>query len=320
MLFFWKFVFWFPKISFLFNIFIDKFLSPQYNKIMQKTDYKSEFIFHINHEYRAKPLHFECMRLVQIGRMLCTPATAIRTHVHLDWFELTVVTGGKGKVEVNGTLIPVREGDVVLSLPCDSHAVYSDEKSPLQYDFFSFLCEDNELKSRFDHLILTVYPAEKRKLREEKISSLISTALEELESKMPDKDCVLKAVFKQILIYTARAFEGESLPNSHLSDVQILCFKVMHYLDTHLYTLKNLYELSEVTNYNYSYLSFIFKNTTGITLAEYYQNKKLAAAKALIKEGKLKAGEIAELLNYSSIFAFSKAFKNHYGISPTKLQ
>ena len=304
----------------MFNFSIDKGARCFYNRDMQQ-DYKSQFIFHINHEHRANPLDFGAIRLVQIGRMLCAPTTAVRTHVHLDWFELTVVTGGKGRVEVNGHLIPVREGDVVLSLPCDSHGVYSEESAPLQYDFFSFLCQDEQLKARFDNLILTAYPADKRRIRQEKIEYLISTALEELEEKRPDGDSLLRTIFQQILLYTLRAYEGNtSAVFPHLSDVQRLCFKVMHYLDTHVYTLKNLYELSEITNYNYSYLSFVFKKTTGMTLAEYYQNKKLDVARALLQEGKLKAGEIAELLNYSSIYAFSKAFKKYHGVPPSKIE
>ena len=42
-------------------------------------------------------------------------------------------------------------------------------------------------------------------------------------------------------------------------------------------------------------------------------------AKEYIKEGKLSVNEIAEKLNYSSVYSFSKSFKQKYGFSPTKL-
>lgn len=41
-----------------------------------------------------------------------------------------------------------------------------------------------------------------------------------------------------------------------------------------------------------------------------------AAARLLLNEGKLNITKIAELLNYSSIYSFSKAFKEKYGVSP----
>ena len=39
-----------------------------------------------------------------------------------------------------------------------------------------------------------------------------------------------------------------------------------------------------------------------------------------IGEGKLKIGEIAELLQYSSIYTFSRAFREQFGVSPTDLR
>ena len=288
---------------------------------MKERNYTTQFLFHINRDHRDAPLCFGDVRLIQIGRMFCAPTTKIGTHVHLDWFELTIVTGGKGEVEVNGTKLAVKEGDIVLSLPCDAHSITSNEEDPLKYDFFTFATVNEKDNRRLEAISGTAYPAEKRTFKNEKINYLVSTAIEELNADMPDANSVLSAIFSQILTYVFRAFEGKSSAVSpHLSDAEILCFKVTHYLDTHLYTLKNLYELSAVTNYNYSYLSAAFKRTTGLTIAEYFRNKKLEAATHLLRERKLKIGEIAELLNYSSIFAFSKAYKEYYGVSPNTVR
>ena len=70
----------------------------------------------------------------------------------------------------------------------------------------------------------------------------------------------------------------------------------------------------------YDYLSSLFKKTTGRTLLDYYQSSRLRVARSLVKENNLKINEIAELLNYSSVYAFSKAYKNKYGICPTGLR
>ena len=72
-------------------------------------------------------------------------------------------------------------------------------------------------------------------------------------------------------------------------------------------------------NYNYSYLSAIFRSKTGVTISEYYQQKRLGAAKQLLFEGNLSVNKIADVLGYSSIYAFSKAFKKKYGIAPSKM-
>lgn len=90
----------------------------------------------------------------------------------------------------------------------------------------------------------------------------------------------------------------------------------MHYIDTHIYSIKNLSCLSERFSYNYSYLSDLFKKCTGNTIANYYQTRRLETAKLLINSGELKITSIAERLNYSSLYTFSKAFKKKYGLSP----
>ena len=82
------------------------------------------------------------------------------------------------------------------------------------------------------------------------------------------------------------------------------------------HTDKNLEELAGGMGYSYGYLSTVFKKVTSNTLLDYYQNKKFEMARLLVLEKKLKVREIAEMLNYSSVYAFSKAFKKHFGTSP----
>ena len=90
----------------------------------------------------------------------------------------------------------------------------------------------------------------------------------------------------------------------------------MNYIDTHIHSLKNLSDLSKITDYSYGYLSTVFKKTTSNSLLSYYQNKKLDVVRLLILENELTITEISEMLNYSSVYALSKAFTKHYGVSP----
>ena len=55
-----------------------------------------------------------------------------------------------------------------------------------------------------------------------------------------------------------------------------------------------------------------------VSFSDYYQTRRLDMAKLLILEKKLKINQIAETLNYSSLYSFSKAFKSKYGGSPSR--
>lgn len=278
-------------------------------------------LFHINEYYGTNPLRIGSVELIQVGRLFCNPDTVIERHAHLGWYELTIVTGGAGIVEANGVGVPVTQGDIFISLPYDTHAIYSDAAKPLKYDFFSFYSCDDEKRATLESLSAAIYPANKRIVNNEKIGYLVATVTEEISSDAPDRIEIIENAISQIIIYLIRAMNGVSTHNmQHVSDRDRLCFKIMNYIDTHMELIDNLSDLCNVMNYNYSYLSAIFKSQTGSTISEYYQQKRLGAARQLLIEGKLSIKKIAEIFNYSSIYAFSKAFKTKYGIAPSKIK
>ncbi len=94
-----------------------------------------------------------------------------------------------------------------------------------------------------------------------------------------------------------------------------LCQSLIDYIDTHIYTINKLDILSDVFGYNYCHLSSVFKEKVGITLASYYRYRRLSEAKRLLAEGK-RVGEVSDMLKYSSMYSFSKAFKTYWGVSP----
>jgi len=129
---------------------------------------------------------------------------------------------------------------------------------------------------------------------------------------------LVASIFNQIAIYTLRRFAKTERSTPNISEAEIFCQQIMTYIDTHIYSLTKLSELSDQFGYNYTYISSLFKKTTGNTLLDYYCKRKLTIAQAMLNEGKFTIARIADKLGYSSPFAFSAAFKKAYGISPKK--
>ena len=274
--------------------------------------------FHINKSYFKAPLCFDGLQVSQIGRMFCSPTTQIDTHVHLDLFELTVVTDGEGLIFANGVSTQVKKGDIFLSMPCDTHRIQTDPKKLLKFDFFAFSPKGGCFADAFEHLTQNYSSPYARVIHDERIRPLISNAIAELSEENDFQEELLTALFRQILIYTLRSFRQiEPHGQPGLSKHHQLCYQLMHYMDTHIYTMKHLSELTEFTGYSYGYLSALFRRTTAHTLTGYFQEKKLDTARMLLEENQLSVTEISDMLNYASVYAFSKAFRNYYGISPT---
>lgn len=278
--------------------------------------------YHLDKRYFGDYRFEDGLSLLQIGRMYCDRTTRIDEHIQAQLIELTVVTGGKGQIITNKIAVEVKIGDIYLSLPCDSHEIVADRNDPLRFDFLAFSVEDEALSADFDRIASEYHAAELRSFKDERIPPLLANAITEVSRESKYSLEALSSILRQIAIYTVRAFDTapQSKYPKNLKDSETLCYRLMSYIDTHIYSLKNLEELTEVVDYSYGYLSSVFKKTTGESLCDYYIRKRMEAARLMLSEGKLKITDIAERLGYSTLYAFSKAFKGHFGVSPKNLK
>lgn len=260
---------------------------------------------------------FGAIKLYQIGRLFCSPDTIIGTHLHGDCFELTIVTDGEGTVVTNDQRLSVVKGDIYFSFPGDFHDVVTSKTNPLKYDFFAFNTDDPRLKSDLNDVMCTLN-LNTRIFRDDRIGNLVSQALAELSAEEEYSEEVLACIFLQTVYYIVRwlKLHVSRTRTDDVSNDELLCYRIMNYVDTHVYSITTLGELGTVFNYNYSYLSTTFHTTTKRTLNDYYRSRKLEVARLLLLEGKLNGSQIAEKLNFSSLYSFSKSFKSKFGMSP----
>ena len=275
--------------------------------------------YHLNYRFSEQPVLYNDTRLIQIGRRHCSPDEIIEKHVHINWYELTIAIEGSGTIITNDEPVNISKGDIYLSFPCDFHEIISSSDAPLKYDFISFNSNNPTIKKELKRIVYETYFCEQRVFRDEAVSSAVSLALSEISLKKKYHTEVLSSVLEQTLFLIIRNFDKNKNEHKKLSinAADELCFQIMHYIDTHIHAITNLADLSRVFRFNYSYLSKLFKNTTGKTISDYYQTRRLDTARLLIIEKKLKINQIAETLNYSSLYSFSKAFKSKYGVSPS---
>ena len=238
-------------------------------------------------------------------------------HAHGNLYELTVVTDGKGTVYTNDVPTDVAKGDIYLSYPGDFHEIRSSEDEPMKYDFFAFNTKNQELSEELKSISST-YGYDNSVFRDVGVSTAVSNAIAEYNSKQDYREEILSLILEQIIYYTVRNFRADkpAAPSKYTVSADELCYQMMHYIDVNIYDIENLSQLSEVFSYNYSYLSDVFKRATGNTLTSYYQTRRLDTAALLLSEKRLRINQIAEMLRYSSLYSFSKAFKTKFGVSP----
>lgn len=273
--------------------------------------------YHINKSYIDAPLALGNVELFQIGRLFLGGGGSVPPHLHRRWFELSVVTDGEGLVSADGEAVPVRAGDIFLSFPAEVHGITSSKDAPMHFDFFAFYTEDAALSAALEAIVRNAPSAEDRRFADNGIRALIGAMLDELEDRSaPFSDRLLSLLAEEAILRLCRALDTAKA--SVASGTDRLAFRLMQYVDAHVFTLHGVQELGDIFGYNYSYLSALFKRSTGSTLAEYLRAARLRVSRLLLREGRATITEIAEMVGYSSVYVFSRAYSAHFGVSPSR--
>ena len=140
-----------------------------------------------------------------------------------------------------------------------------------------------------------------------------------------EADDVEKAIRKasgQVEAYRSLAEVAEEArklgENDGLDKSGQLISRVMRYLQ-HNYMMYDisLDSVGGILGINPSYLSVLFKKSTGINFVDYISDLRINAAKELLKDPLKPNSEIARSVGYESSSYFARAFKKKTGMTPT---
>ena len=120
---------------------------------------------------------------------------------------------------------------------------------------------------------------------------------------------------KEYIIQVFKAITLFAADNKHGQQYHIL-EKIDAYLEENYSNEISLDTVAEVVNLSTSYLSFIFKENSGLNFVDYVNQFRLQKAKELLETSSYNISQIARLVGYSSANSFSKVFKKYNGISP----
>lgn len=95
--------------------------------------------------------------------------------------------------------------------------------------------------------------------------------------------------------------------------------QLVHFTDEELQVNLSDY-LSEMLDYNYTYLANVFSEEKGLTIEKFYISHKIERVKELIIDDELNLSEIAWKMHYSSVAHLSNQFKKFTGLTPTQFR
>lgn len=243
----------------------------------------------------------------------------VEAHEH-PYFHMIYVVSGKLLIICCDAKIYTAAGTVLLIPAHSVHMIYAVEST--QSIELKFSCEGDlgSLSQKFEtktHWIWTPSP---------KSSAYFASIMEEAENKNAHYIEIISARIFDLLMQILRSQDSNSLPASDadsteevLSKLSLepgLMSKAITYIDSHLQEKLSVSDIANQLGYSKSYFCTIFKKSVGITPQQFITYRKINAAKNLIRKGQLNMSAISDMLNFSSVSAFTNTFKRCCGISP----
>jgi len=285
--------------------------------------------FHFDNLYFLDPKEYEFFTLFQIGDLSCDSGYVMLEHTQIC-YEITYVMSGKGWFSTNGKRYDVSAGDLYINVPGEVHNGAADEKDPFRYFYVGFLFrqpQGGEMREKFESPYIHIQkmldnkstPLTKDRLG---IDHTFLSALKEFRNMSQYSQIMTQTYLNQLIVLMYRNYFSDWDSSYHYyqgnGGSKEIVYNAISYIDNHILDLKDLTDVSRALGYSYSYLSHLFTEETGISLRNFYAQKRLQKTIALIHEQSYSFTEIAEKMQYQSIHSFSRAFKKAVGLSPTE--
>ncbi len=248
-----------------------------------------------------------------------------------DFWEMVYVDGGEIIAITNGIGCTLKQGQVIFHEPMEIHAHISDNRVANNMLVVSFT-SDSEIMKYFKNKTFTLDKTSKTLLSlfVEEAKNALGTIPADYEDKgdlnfLPavfGSTQLLQCYFTEFLIRLIRS--GNSLSSNVSSSKKSrdiannsISELICDYMKHNIYSNITLKDICSQFLQGKTQLCKIFRESTGQSPMDYYMNLKINEAKKLIREKNHSVTEISDMLGYSSIHIFSRAFKKAVGMPPT---
>lgn len=248
-----------------------------------------------------------------------------------NFWEMVYVDKGTVGIKRDDEYITLKQGEIVFHCPDEFHSIKALDSSP-NFFVISFVC-DSPMMQYFEKYQTTL---------NKDLRSFISAIIKESEliysipKNKPDLkklkrkenapfggEQLIKTYLEQLLILLVRDItkrgkidifpSKESMENHLVTEIK-------RYIEDHLENTIRVSDICEKFGYSKSYLSKLFHQQCGETLASYTMHMKIRRAKQLIREDNLNFAQISSLLDFDNPQYFSRVFKRMTGMTPTEFK
>lgn len=220
---------------------------------------------------------------------------------------------GYSNVWLNGKIHCVNSDEFLIINSQDIHTFISNES---QYDGYAIQIDINFIKILYPQIENVTFINDYAEAIQIKIKSILDNMISVSSSHLSDMEMNGYALVLMSLLLQSSSDESKKIETQIIKNSNIIK-EIMSYIDGN-YTCKlSPQNIAEKYNFSYGYLSRLFKESTGITLSQYINYKRLEKAFNDLKFSSLNLTEIAMNNGFSDYKSFDRLFSERFKMKPS---
>lgn len=225
-------------------------------------------------------------------------------------FELVVVLDRAGPMRVGNASHLLHPGEAMLIFPNQFHHYLDVAEGELEWLFVTFELANGSTIGRL---------RDRPRVLDQSCLGTLRLIVQQYLAEGPVDTLTMSHHLAELL----RAMTGMPRIDRARCDIRsadnardVLLERINAFVRANLGRQLSLADLAVELGYSASYMRAVFRSRFGISLGRYIRESRLSLAAHLLQTTSLSITEIAARSGFDSLFAFSRAFKNAYGISP----
>lgn len=264
--------------------------------------------------------------LVQTQQDVSETGDVVALHSHA-YYEILFIRSGNLQYLIGTRRYRVQRGDILLLRPGVSHRPLFPEKFTEKYDrVVVWLSAEGIDMMQQNWSFLTALDRLPCVLRTSDISAEslawfengFRRGVKESEKAAPGWQAVVFSNTLELITRMYRTFCSGEVPEP-VEEKRELLDELMSYVENRLAEHINLEDTARHFHVSESTISQLFRKRMGVSYYRYVTQRRLIAAKTMISEGS-NLERVAEAVGFTDYSGFYRAFKQEYGISPTKFR
>ena len=245
--------------------------------------------------------YFPHYRPINFGYDVCPPGHTGTLRI-INYYVVHYVFSGTGTFQTTEHTYHPQAGDMFIIRPDQKVYYAADEQDPWTYAWFDFYCDDPPAFLQKDVIF------------EPRLEQVFGAATKQSKNYAnEERDAFLYGKLSELFGLLQLLYPTDEKPSSD----QIL-HKAIQYMQQHDTENISVAEVAEYIHMDYFNFITLFNKRVGMTPGKFLTNQRLEYGSRLLIHDDKNTKEVADILGYNDVASFSRAFKKHYGMSPSQ--